>query len=231
VANEKRARQDANRHQKLAKVATEQKKVQTVEQRNKFLKIGGGLVALVVLILLLNKCSSNGSGSSSDTTVASSSTISSATTAPKYASPKLNTKPVVTIPSTPAPTKLDSKDLVVGTGATVEAGDTVFVQYVGNSWSTKKEFDSSWSRGAEPFEVVSVGNAPVIKGWNQGLIGMKVGGRRQLVIPPDLAYGSAAQGADIKANETLVFVIDAVRVIKAADVAKTTIPSAPTIAQ
>ena len=230
MANEKRARQDANRQQKLAQAAVTNKKTQSVKQRNKFLKIAGAVIALVILALILNKCSSSGDDSA-DTTIASesSTTIASAapTTAPKFASPKLAVKPVITIPAGTPPKKLEIKDIQVGTGATVEAGDTVFVQYAGNSFSSKAEFDSTWGRGAQPFEIQDIGQAPLIAGWNQGLIGMKVGGRRQLIIPPDLAYGAEAKGDKIKANDTLVFVIDAVQVIKAADVAK----SKPTIAQ
>jgi len=212
----------------LAKVAVDQKKSQTVKQRNKLLKIAAIAVVVVGLVIGVNRCSSS-DDATVDTTVGSSSSVAAAptTTVPKFASAKLTTKPVITVPAGVAPTKLEIKDLEVGGGATVEVGDTVFVQYAGNSWSTKLEFDSSWSRGAEPFEVVGLGNAPVIAGWNQGLIGMKVGGRRQLIIPPDLAYGAEARGDSIKANDTLVFVVDVVRVIKAADVVSNT----PTIAQ
>ena len=85
----------------------------------------------------------------------------------------------------------------------------MLVNYVGVSWSTKKEFDASWGRS--PFPVENVGQAGVIAGWNEGLIGMKEGGRRQLIIPPDKAYGDTGQG-DIKPGETLVFVVDAVKV-------------------
>ena len=229
MANQKRARQDQNRSQKLAQAAVEQKKVQTSQQRNKVLKIVAVIVAIVAVVLLWNQFISTDSGSSVDTAVAPTTTAGNVTTTTvaQFASPKLNTKPVITVSAGLAPTKLEIKDLEVGTGTLVEAGDTVFVQYAGNGWATKKEFDSSWSRGAQPFEVTNVGKAPVIDGWNQGLIGMKVGGRRQLIIPPSLGYGDQAQGENIKANDTLVFVIDAVRVIKAADVVSNT----PTIAQ
>ena len=109
-----------------------------------------------------------------------------------------------------APKRLVIKDLVVGTGAEVKAGSNLSVNYVGKAWSTGAEFDSSWSRGST-FDLTNMGQAPVIKGWNEGLIGMKQGGRRELTIPPDLAYGDAGQGP-IKGGETLVFVIDAVSV-------------------
>ena len=109
-----------------------------------------------------------------------------------------------------APKRLVIKDLVVGTGAEVKAGSNLSVNYVGKAWSTGAEFDSSWSRGST-FDLTNMGQAPVIKGWNEGLIGMKQGGRRELTIPPDLAYGAAGKGP-IKGGETLVFVIDAVSV-------------------
>ena len=213
----------------MAQVAVEQKKAQSSKQRNKLLKIVAAVVVLVALVLAWNQFISRSDNSTVDTTIASTTTAGNVTTTSiaQFASPKLNTKPVVTVPNGTAPVKLEIKDLEVGTGAIIEAGDTVFVQYAGNGWATNKEFDSSWSRGAQPYEVVNVGKAAVIDGWNQGVIGMKVGGRRQLVIPPALAYGAQAKGENIKANDTLVFVIDAVRVVKAADVGSNT----PTIAQ
>jgi peptidylprolyl isomerase len=114
-------------------------------------------------------------------------------------------KPKVTVPSGPPPKKLVVKDLKTGKGPTAEAGDEVTVQYVGVDYKTGKEFDSSWSRN-EPF-AFSLGAGEVIKGWDQGIEGMKLGGRRELIIPPELAYGSQEAGS-IKPNSTLVFVVD-----------------------
>jgi len=119
---------------------------------------------------------------------------------------KTGTKPTVTVPSGPAPTTLQKQDLIVGTGAEAVAGKKVAVQYVGVHYTTGKQFDASWDRG-EPFSF-TLGAGDVIKGWDQGVPGMKVGGRRQLVIPPDLAYGPAGAPPDIGPNETLVFVVD-----------------------
>ena len=85
------------------------------------------------------------------------------------------------------------------------------MQYVGNSWSTGVQFDSSWDRGAEPF-TFPLGAGQVIAGWDQGVAGMKEGGRRLLVIPPDLAYGAQSPSPDIAPNETLVFVVDLVKI-------------------
>jgi len=125
----------------------------------------------------------------------------------------LKTKPTVTIPACAAkPAQLQSTDVIAGTGETAAAGDSVSVQYAGFSWSTKRQFDASWDRGGEPFTVSPLGQARVIDGWNQGLVGAKVGGRRLLVIPPDLGYGPQGAGSAIGPNETLVFVVDVVTV-------------------
>ena len=105
-----------------------------------------------------------------------------------------------------APTALEKTDLIVGTGTEAVAGKNIGVQYVGVSQKTKKQFDASWDRG-QPFSFV-LGEGDVIKGWDQGVPGMKVGGRRQLVIPPGLAYGANGAPPAIGPNETLVFVVD-----------------------
>jgi FKBP-type peptidyl-prolyl cis-trans isomerase len=121
-----------------------------------------------------------------------------------YSGPK-KTKPKVAVPSGPPPKKLEIKDLEKGSGPGAKPGDEVSVQYVGVDYKSGKEFDASWDRG-EPFPF-QLGSHSVIEGWEQGLKGMKVGGRRELIIPPQLGYGSQSNGA-IPANETLVFVID-----------------------
>ena len=98
------------------------------------------------------------------------------------------------------------EDIEVGTGEEAKPGHTVEVHYAGNAWSTRQQFDSSWDRG-ETFSF-RLGGGQVIGGWDQGVAGMKIGGRRRLVIPPDLGYGSRGAGGVIKPNETLVFVVD-----------------------
>src|SRR4051794_14727753 len=118
----------------------------------------------------------------------------------------VKTKPVVAIPAGATPKSLTIKDIVPGTGRAARKGDTVSVQYVGSSWSNGAQFDSSWDRG-QPFSV-PLGKGQVIPGWDKGLVGMKAGGRRLLVIPPNLAYGAQGQPPKIGANETLAFVID-----------------------
>lgn len=116
-------------------------------------------------------------------------------------------KPTVTVPDQPA-TELKIIDDVVGTGTEVKPGDSVTVHYVGVGQQSKQEFDSSWKRD----ETISFPLSGVIKGWTDGLVGMKVGGRRTLIIPGDLAYGPAGRQPAIGPNETLVFTIDLVGV-------------------
>ena len=116
------------------------------------------------------------------------------------------TKPKVTVPEGAPPKKLEVRDLEAGTGAAAKAGDEVTVQYVGVNYKDGKEFDASWDRG-EPF-TFQLGAGMVIPGWDQGVAGMKVGGRRELIIPPDLAYGPEGSPPAIGPNETLIFVID-----------------------
>jgi peptidylprolyl isomerase len=117
----------------------------------------------------------------------------------------------VQVPSGPKPTSLVKRDLITGTGAEATSGRRVRVQYTGVAWSTGRKFDSSWDRGADPFSF-TLGQGMVIRGWDQGVAGMRVGGRRELQIPPDLAYGERGAGADIGPNETLIFVVDLVAV-------------------
>jgi peptidylprolyl isomerase len=116
------------------------------------------------------------------------------------------TKPEVTVPDGEPPTELVENELIEGTGAEAQKGDEVTVQYVGVGYESEEEFDSSWSRN-EPFSF-QLGSSSVIPGWEMGVEGMKVGGRRELVIPGELAYGEAGSPPTIGPNETLIFVID-----------------------
>jgi peptidylprolyl isomerase len=125
----------------------------------------------------------------------------------------MSSKPTIKVGDGAAkPTKLEVTDIVEGTGAQAKNGDAVSVQYVGVSWSTQKQFDASWDRGGQPFTVSPLGQARVITGWNQGLVGAKAGGRRLIVIPPELGYGAQGAGGDIKPNETLIFVVDVLKI-------------------
>jgi peptidylprolyl isomerase len=119
----------------------------------------------------------------------------------------LDKKPEIAKPAGTPPAELQKTDIVKGKGKTAKAGDTVAVQYVGNSWSTGTQFDASWDRGQEAFEF-PLGAGQVIPGWDQGVAGMKVGGRRKLTIPSAMAYGARGAGGVIKPHEPLVFVVD-----------------------
>jgi FKBP-type peptidyl-prolyl cis-trans isomerase len=150
----------------------------------------GGILAVVVIVIVVSR----GGGSGGETT-------SVADTGPK---------PTVEVPKGPAPQKLVVEDLKTGDGAEAKAGDHVSVQYVGVLYDGGKQFDSSWDRG-QPFDF-QLGSGQVIPGWDQGVEGMKVGGRRELIIPPNLGYGAQGQPPTIPPNSTLVFVIDLVSV-------------------
>src|SRR4051812_1567807 len=154
------------------------------------LLVGGGILAVGVVVVLVAR----GGGSGGKTTSVADT----------------GTKPTVDVPTGPAPTKLVVKDLKTGDGAEAKSGDQVSVQYVGVLYDGGKQFDASWDRG-QPFDF-QLGSGQVIPGWDQGVAGMKVGGRRELIIPPDLGYGAQGQPPTIPANATLVFVIDLVSV-------------------
>jgi peptidylprolyl isomerase len=117
-------------------------------------------------------------------------------------------KPEIDFPGGEPPAQLEITDVWEGDGAVAAPGDMVEVHYVGVAFSTGEEFDASWSRGGPLKFQLGVGQ--VIAGWDQGVQGMKVGGRRQLVIPPDLAYGDRGAGQSIAPGETLIFVCDLV---------------------
>ena len=118
------------------------------------------------------------------------------------------TKPEIDFPGDVAPADLVIEDLALGDGPEAKAGDSISAHYVGVSHATGEEFDASWNRGS-PLEF-RLGVGQVIKGWDLGIVGMKVGGRRKLTIPPDLAYGDRGAGRAIKPGATLIFVVDLV---------------------
>lgn len=120
------------------------------------------------------------------------------------------TEPSVVVPRGTPPTQLLVHDLIVGTGATAKAGDQITVQYIGYSWTTRQKFDASWDRN-QPL-AFQLGVGAVIPGWDQGVAGMNVGGRRELIIPPSLAYGSQSPAPAIASNDTLIFVVDLVKI-------------------
>ena len=122
----------------------------------------------------------------------------------------LSTKPVIQAGSGDPPTEVVIEDIVEGTGPAARTGDTVDVQYVGALFEDGSEFDSSWSTG-QPF-VVTLGEGQVIEGWEEGLVGIRKGGRREIIIPSDLAYGPTGQPPSIPPDAALIFIVDAEKV-------------------
>jgi peptidylprolyl isomerase len=173
----------------------------------------------------LAACSSSPSTpSSTNTTRGTSATSAPSTTAGGGAAPAAiepipvadrspagtsGSAPTVTVPSGTPPTSLQSADLITGTGQAAAPGDTVTVQYVLATYSSGKVIQSSWT--SQPFSFM-LGAGQVIPGWDKGVVGMKAGGRRELIIPPSLGYGSQSPAPGIAANDTLVFVIDLLKV-------------------
>jgi FKBP-type peptidyl-prolyl cis-trans isomerase len=148
-------------------------------------------------------------------TAAGTATTQSTPTATKV-TPSAGERDIATKPKIPKqtgspPKTLKVEDLITGTGPAAKSGDKISVRYVGTLYDNGKEFDSSWKRGKAPFQL-TLGQGQVIQGWDQGLVGMKVGGRRRLTIPPDLAYGAQGQPPTIPANSTLVFDVDLTKI-------------------
>ncbi len=161
-------------------------------RRKKLIGLAGALAVLAVIVVVVLVSQGGGDDADTDTSV----------------------KPVVEVPEGEPPTELETTDIVEGDGAEATAGSQVTVQYVGVNYANGEEFDSSWDRG-EPFPF-TLGAGEVIPGWDQGVEGMKVGGRRELVIPSDLAYGEQGSPPAIGPNEALVFVVDLLDVQPAA---------------
>ncbi len=150
--------------------------------------VSATLLAVVVAIVLIARGGEEGDSGS-----------------PAEVSTDLSTRPEPAIPDGEPPAELVSEDIVEGDGAELKAGDTAEVEYVGVLYDTGEEFDASWER--EPIEF-ELGAGEVIPGWDQGLEGMKEGGRRQIIIPSELAYGPTGQPPAIPPDAALVFVVD-----------------------
>lgn len=163
------------------------------------------LPILALMVATLAACG----GSSNDETAATPAATKTATPT-ETPTPDRAGKPKVKVPSGRPPKHLVKRDLAKGDGLQAQKGETVTVQYVGVDYKTHKQFDASWDRG-QPFSF-QLGSGQVIKGWDKGVVGMRTGGRRELIIPPNLAYGPNGQPPAIGPNATLVFVIDLVSV-------------------
>jgi peptidylprolyl isomerase len=182
-------------------------------------RFGLGLAVLGASALIAG-CGSSGSSSTitvgaenkSDEALVNSSASTGATGAVSTAAAKtptsgpLSKEPHIAAPGGAPPTKLVTKEIIKGTGAEAKSGSAVAVNYVGALYKTGKVFDASWKRN-EPF-TFTLGKGQVIPGWEQGVVGMKVGGRRELIIPPALGYGAKGSPPSIPPNETLIFVVD-----------------------
>lgn len=162
---------------------------------------------IVLTIALCAALALAGCGGSDDSTSGDAGE-NAATAAKSPASQDPNVKPTVEKPTGPPPAQLETKELIEGTGPEAKAGDTVTAQYVGVNYKSGKEFEASWDTGQPISFTLGVGQ--VIPGWDQGIVGMKVGGRRELIIPPELAYGPEGSPPTIPPNETLIFVVDLV---------------------
>ncbi len=171
-------------------------------------RLGLGVATLGAAVLVAG-CGS--SGSSSTITVGNESAaankliehtvvVTTPTTGP------LSKEPTIAVPKGAAPTTLQTKEIVTGTGAEAKTGDAITVNYVGALYSNGKVFDASWKRN-EPF-AFTLGKGQVIPGWDKGIVGMKVGGRRELIIPAELAYGKAGRPPSIPPNSPLIFIVD-----------------------
>jgi FKBP-type peptidyl-prolyl cis-trans isomerase len=218
VANSRRRERELARRRYERRRLREQE--QRVRRRRRNTIVGAGVAALLVIggIVWLAIALSGGSDkkvSAADKVSASPTPSASETAppaAPKKCAPIKPNPPAKGQPTVPdvkgtAPSKLVVKDVKTGHGAPAKKGADVSVTYIGASCSTGKVFDASYLHGGQPFDVKPLGQASVIQGWNQGLIGVKAGGVRELVIPASLGYGPQGQPPTIAPNETLIFLI------------------------
>jgi peptidylprolyl isomerase len=171
-------------------------------------RLGLGLATLGVAALI-GGCGSGGSSSIGVGQESASVPTTAETTPTTGATPTsgpLATEPKVTVPKGPPPTTLVTKEIITGTGAEAKDGDSVTVNYVGALYSNGKVFNASWET-KEPF-TFTLGQGQVIPGWDKGVAGMRVGGRRELIIPAELAYGKTGRPPTIPPNSALVFIVD-----------------------
>ena len=219
MATAKRERQKAARRQKIEAQQRAAKRRKTIQRTSIVVVVA---VAIVVSAALLFRGKSTPSTSAAATTTTS---VGSTTTAPTtttstaavhfapVASPSpagtFGKAPTVIVPAGAPPTTPEMSDLITGTGPAAKIGQKLTVQYVLATYSTRKVIQSSWT--AQPY-TFTLGAGQVITGWDKGMVGMRVGGRRELILPPSLGYGSVARGGGIAANDTLVFVVDLLKI-------------------
>jgi peptidylprolyl isomerase len=217
VANSRRRERELARRRYERRRLREQQVRAQRRRRNTIIGASLGTAVVIGLVVWLAVANSGGSDKTepaaqpSATVTPSASATPSAAPAGKCADIKPN-PPAKGQPRVPpvkgdAPTKLVIKDIEEGQGPAAKKGDTVSVTYIGVACSTGQVFDASYKHGNEPFPVEDLGSASVIQGWNEGLIGVKKGGVRELIIPPDLGYGPQGSPPSIGPDETLIFLI------------------------
>ena len=217
MPSDKRARQRAAREMRLAAEAKAKKRRRQIRNTIIVAVIAGIVIGIVFLTSSNNTPKKSATTTTTTTTAPTTTTTtvagSTTTTVPATiaAIPAADLSPAgtagkaptVVVPPGSPPTQLESADLITGTGPAAKTGDALTVQYVLATYSSRKTVQSSWT--SQPF-TFTLGQG-VIQGWDEGVVGMKVGGRRELVIPPELAYGAKGSGT-IPPNSTLTFIID-----------------------
>ena len=216
MATAKRERQKAARRQKIEAQQRAAKRRKTIQRTSIVVVVA---IAIIVSAALLFRSKS---APTTTTTVAAAPTttttpVTTTSTAPVHFAPVASPSPAgtfgkaptVIVPAGPPPTTPEMSNLITGTGPAAKDGQSLTVQYVLATYSTRKVIQSSWT--AQPF-TFTLGAGHVITGWDKGLVGMRVGGRRELILPPSLGYGAVARGGGIAANDTLVFVVDLLKI-------------------
>ena len=218
MATAKRERQKAARRQKIEAQQRAAKRRKTI-QRSSIVVVIAIVIIVSAALLFRGKSTPTttttlAAGAPTTTTLAVGTTT---TTAPVHFAPVASPSPAgtfgkaptVIVPAGNPPTTPELTDLIVGNGQPAKIGQKLTVQYVLATYSTRKVIQSSWT--AQPY-TFTLGAGQVITGWDKGLVGMRVGGRRELILPPSLGYGSVARGGGIAANDTLVFVVDLLKI-------------------
>ncbi len=218
MATAKRERQKAARRQKIEAQQRAAKRRKTI-QRSSIVVVVAIVIIVSAALLFRGKSTPTttttlAAGAATTTTLAVGTTT---TTAPVHFAPVASPSPAgtfgkaptVIVPAGNPPTTPELTDLIVGNGQPAKIGQKLTVQYVLATYSTRKVIQSSWT--AQPY-TFTLGAGQVITGWDKGLVGMRVGGRRELILPPSLGYGSVARGGGIAANDTLVFVVDLLKI-------------------
>ena len=213
MATTKRERQKAARRQKMEQMEREAKRRKNLRR---------AVIVAIVAVLVIGSAALLFSGKSTPTTTSTASTTTTTTPVTTTTTPvkrtavtdpspagKFGTAPTVIVPPGAPPKSFEVSDLIAGTGAAVKTGDKLTMQYVLATYSSRKVIQSSWT--SQPF-TLTLGVTSLIPGWDQGLLGMRVGGRREMIIPPSLGYGAKSPGAGISTNDTLVFVVDLLKI-------------------